>query len=503
MSDPTRIPRDETDRLLADAHRAAAPPAADEVTLDRVRTRAEALAAGRARGGARTPSHPDRSSWRRPVVWRSALAATAVIAAFGIALAISGGPGDVAFARDRLLAVLAPSGTVLHYTEQSESSWLEQMGIADGSMATEYWIDAENETMRAENRLPDGTLQSVRVESDGRTRHTVLTMQFGSDGEPLPEDEITGPEWMVMEMPSVDPFTPLGRSEFNPLWWLEQVRDAVASGLAEVTRTTTVDGEPCWEIEWDSKLDDSGPDTEVRFSATVRQSDYRPVRYETVVEQNGRTLGRHANRIVSWELLPRADVDDSMFDRKALSAGVSGVSTDNRTYTPGDLSDFDEFDAWWLGPEFEDLPLAGQPSYNEDGDARALPEVYFNWISMGSGWLPFAQSGELTMAYSASGLDDGAPGTIRVVVAAQGSESDLETLIGNLMRSSQTPKQSADTDEVSWRESAGRRYVERVETTTEGTFSRALLNLGDATILVATPDPETTARAVAALRKGN
>lgn len=493
MSETTRPGRDDLERTMTTRLGAAAPLEPDAGALGRVRARAERLPADR-------PS--TTRLWHRPAV-RLALAAVVTVVAIGASVAVISRPGDVAFARDKLLAVLAPPGTVLHYVETSQSSWLSQAGLSDGEMVTEYWIDTESEAMRVENRFADGTLQSVRIESDGRKRHLVETMQFDADGRPLGEDEIAGPEWMLMEFPATDAFTPAEQSDFNPLWWLDQVRNAVVSGRAEVVRTTTVGGDRCWEIEWRSELDGPGPVTTVDFSATVRQSDYRPVRYETVVEQDGRQVGRHANAIVSWELLPRRGVDDALFDRTALGSDTSGVTTENRIYTPADLSDFSEFGAWWLGPEFEGLPLTGQPSYSEDGDARALPEVYFNRLSMGSGWLAAAGAGELTMAYSATGLDEGSPDTIRVTVAASEPGADLEGLIADLMRTSQRPRQSTDTDETVWREVAGRRYVERIETSADGTFSRALLVLDGAAVLIAAPDSETTARAVAALVKAN
>lgn len=106
-------------------------------------------------------------------------------------------------------------------------------------------------------------------------------------------------------------------------------------------------------------------------------------------------------------------------------------------------------------------------------------------------------------AYAATGLDEGSPDTIRVTVAASEPGADLEGLIAGLMRTSQRPRQSTDTDETVWREVAGRRYVERIETSADGTFSRALLELDGAAVLIATPDSETTARAVAALVKAN
>lgn len=466
MSDTTRPGRDELERTMTTRLSAAAPnePGAD--ALGRVRVRAERLATDRT-----STTRP----WRRPAV-RFALATVVAVIAVGASVAVISRPGDVAFARDKLLAQLSPSGTVLHYTERQQANLVAEV-FGRSSWVTETWIDAERAALRTETRGDDGELQSIRVESDGRARHISATLEFDGNGELIESDATV---WMMMEASAANPLA--GSSDFNPLWWLDRMREAVALGDAKIARTLTVDGERCWKLEW-TYVPETAPEALVHFSATVRQSDYRPVEHETVIEHRGREVERYATRIESWELLPAASVDAALFSRTALGAGLD-VTTENRIYSPDDLDRFELYDAWWLGSRFEGRTLAGQPTYSEDGSKRAWPELYYNRITDGTGLLPFAESGELVLAYSASGADTDAPDDVRVIVIPQLVEDRLPGLLGGAAQ---------------WRETGGRRYVEGAE----GPQSVALLNLGNATVYVKTPDTATTARAVAALVKAN
>jgi hypothetical protein len=482
MSDPTRIARDAREASVAASHRAAAPLEPDADALERVRMHAGRRVSERA-------VSPLPAFWRRPVVWRTALVGAAAVAILGASFALVDRSADVAFAKDRLLAVLAPAGTVLHYVEHSNTN---VPGFDRTEYTTEHWIDAAKEVQRAEFRNPDGEIESLKVESDGRARYLSLTRAFDESGDPIEN----GPQqWMLMETPADNPLA----GGFNPLWWLDRVRDAVATGDAKVTGTKRVNGERCWELEWEYTPEED-PGTRVHFSATVRQSDYRPVEYSTVVEGDGRPTARYADVVTSWELLPSGSVDPGLFDRDALGKDLN-VTVENRIYRSEDLADFQDFDVWWLGPEFESRRLAGQPSFDGDGSETARPEVYYNWMAEGSGLLPFARSGELVITYSADGIDRGVPDDIRIVVIAGEPENRLADLVTQLRHLTAGPGWSAG--EVVVRETGGRRYVEVTGGSGADATSVALLNLGDSTVAIVSPDSATTARVIAALVKAN
>lgn len=489
MSDPTRASRDDLETLLAEAHRSAAPPSPDAEALARVRAHAQQLAEERGPGGG--------TLLRRSAVWRGAVVTASALVVLGLSLIVFNRPADVAFARDKLLAVLAPSGTVLHYVEQRDSSFVAELLGQGGETRLEYWIDAEYETLRREEIGADGQLLSVRVESDARQRNVMAVQEFGADGEPVEKSTPSDTQWHLIEVPASWSGDPAEPAEFNPFLWLDQMRAAVANGEAKVVGTTTVDGDRCWEIEWvyDSSAEASDPsdatNTRAVFTAVVRQSDYRPIRTSSVIEQNGRETERFEHELTLWEVLPRGEVDPSLFDRHAVGADAA---FDNRIYTPEDLSDFREYDAWWLGPEFEGKTLTGTSVTGEDGTESAGEEVTYNRITDGVGQLPFPNAGELVATYSRAAIDEGRRDDVRVVCSAQATDP-LEEVLALMPR--------ASSDPGVWREAGGRRYLEYAEQAGGAAGSRALLNLGDATLLVITPDSETTARAVAALVKAN
>lgn len=533
MSDTTRSQREDLELSLADAHRAAAPGAPDAAALDRVRVRAAELIADRA--------HTERSVWRQPLTLRIAAAATVVLVALGFGLTVVR-PGDSAFARDKLLAVLAPEGSVVHYVERVAGSHASDTEPTSGSGTFEHWIDAGNERRRTEMGPEGGEPTLIEIESDGRFLSMGPIAAWPGDprfGEP-PTDGPSAGGWYVLETPNDEAYT--GNPDgFNPFFQLDLLREAVADGRAEAVGSTVVNGDPCWEVEWRI-----GPENDVAgpvgvYTAVVRKSDYRPVRTSTVVVYDGIEQQRFETEVTLWEIVPAESIDPAVFGRREFT---QPVTYEQRVYAPDDLADFSAFDAWWLGPEFDGRTLNGMIAAPLTSDAPdgatsfgTLPEItYGRGQGTGIGWLPFESQGGLSMTYTFGGVLETSPGDVRAIVTLQQDEGQLETHLRDMSSSIMTPGASVTSTAFAWDEAGGHRYFERVEEwsatsddrpsassligTREqgsaggqvredeslpqtGTTSTAILNLGNATILIVTPDSETTARAVGALVKAN
>ena len=502
MSDPTRIPRDEPDALLDEAHRVAAPPVPNTTALERVRVRAEALAAGRTGNGARA-SRPGHAVWRRPVVWRTALVTVSVVAALGASFALLGQPGDMAFAAEKLLAMLAPDGQILHYATTSSNQWVGMPTTPQAEMAVDYWIDAERKVLRSEARSADGEIFSITVESGGRSRSLSLMPDLDGEGDPAAAPT----EWWLVEQPASDPLLAGGQSEFNPFWWLERLREAVASGEAEVTGTTTIDGEKCWELTWNYTSSDGQSDVHELITAVVRQIDYRPVRTMVVVTQDGRETARFEKEFVTWEVLPRSAVDSALLDRSLLT---TEAAYDMRAYTAEDISDFTEFDGWWLGPVFDGMELTGSEHVDEDGTTVRTHDITYTRASDGWSQVPrtiedvpvAGDGGELVAAYTLDPMTPDPDTDVTVTSFALQDEQTLEALVPALLPVLTGAQWEPVPSTALWHEVDGRRYVE-YSVTGENGRSVAALNLGGSSVLVMTPDSETTARAIAALVQAN
>lgn len=533
MPDTTRVMREGLEISLADAHRAAAPEAPDSAALARVRARAEGLTIDR--------THAERPRWRQPLVLRIAAVVVVVLVALGVSLAVLR-PGDSAFARDKLLAVLAPEGTIVHYVERVSGAHAPDVEGASGSGTFEHWIDAEAERRRTEMGLEGEEPTTIEIESGGR----LLTMgpidAWPGDprfAEPSAEGTSAG-AWYVLETPNDEAYS--GNPDgFNPFFQLDMLREAVADERAEVVGNTEVNGDPCWEVEWRIGPDNDPLSPVGVYTAVVRKSDYRPVRTSIVVMYDGVEQQRFETEVTLWEELPAASIDPAVFERWNLPVDVA---YEQRVYSPEDLADFNAFDAWWLGPEFEGRAINGMIAVPLEMGAAdgaeslgTLPEItYARGQGATVGWLPFADQGELSMTYTEGGLLETSPSDVRVIVLNQQDATQLEALLRNMSSSSVTPGLTGAAAAFAWREEGGRRYFERLEEWAAeqddrpsassligareqgsaggkpeedeplpqaGTTSTAILNLGNATVLVITPDSETTARAIAALAKPN
>lgn len=532
MSDPTRTAREELEATLALEHRAAAPAEPGDAALDRVRVRAERQAGSAA-------SREAARGWRRPIVWRTALVAAVVVGILGVSFAVIRPGQDSAFARDKLLNALAPSGSVLHYIERVSSTHDSGQGSTSSAGTFEHWVDATNERSRTEMGPGDGSPTRIEIESDGRILGMGPVSAWPGDPRfPEPSAEATAAEpWYALETPNDEAYS--GNPDgFNPFFELDLLREAVANGQADAVGSVDVDGTECWEIEWRVGQDSEPLGPEGVYTAVVRKNDYRPVRSSIAVYYDGVEQERFESEITLWEELPAGSIDPALFERWEFT---QPVTYEQRVYSPHDLADFPAFDAWWLGPEFEGRVINGMVAIPlelgaPDGAESfgTLPEItYARGQGAAIAWLPFAEQGELSMTYSEGGVSETRPSDVRVIVMTQQTEQDIETHLRS-MPSSVTPGSTVTAATFAWREAGGRRYFERVETwstssddrpsassligaregansePTEdeslpqaGTTSTAILNLGNTTVHVTTPDSETTARAVAALMKAN
>ena len=268
-----------------------------------------------------------------------------------------------------------------------------------------------------------------------------------------------------------------------------------------------IDGEKCWELTWNYTSSDGQSDVHELITAVVRQIDYRPVRTMVVVTQDGRETARFEKEFVTWEVLPRSAVDSALLDRSLLT---TEAAYDMRAYTAEDISDFTEFDGWWLGPVFDGMELTGSEHVDEDGTTTRTHDITYTRASDGWSQIPrtiedvpvAGDGGELVAAYTLDPMTPD-PGTdVTVTSFALQSEHTLEALVPALLPVLTGAQWEPMPSTALWHEVGGRRYVE-YSVTGENGRSIAALNLGGSSVLVMTPDSETTARAIAALVQAN
>ncbi|MDP2400582.1 MAG: hypothetical protein Q8M66_01250, partial [Actinomycetota bacterium] len=246
---------------------------------------------------------------------------------------------------------------------------------------------------------------------------------------------------------------------------------------AEGVNVVEFDGEPCWEVVWSDKADD---DYTERITVLFRQSDYQPVRIEVEINSLERELRTvRVSELELWEVLEPEAIDPVLFDRQALNA--EGVF-ENREYGPEDIAELAEFDAWLLSQKYE-------------GTAYAPP---WRFSRPGRHELATSAGGELEALYFTEPQSN--QPAVALLVVARISDNEIETWLDGPSGTASAWEGSATESE--WRHVEDRRYYERVGIGAN-TYSRALVTLGDATIVVSTSDSAATARAIAALTRMN
>lgn len=492
------MPEHPIERLIAEA----APAAPDEAALARVRERVLS-------GHRGALPHGERRTWPRTVA--VAIAGVVIIGLLALALLPRGdgsdappeGPGG--FVAARAAQALAPTGKILHVVVDEEST--------SGPAAThEHWFDVERAALRERLSEPGGRgTISDRVVAEGRTRF--LWAEYAGRGPGVPESQWR-PLWRVSEGPAFAP-------KAGPFYDWQEIRSRLASGGAVVTGEETVGGSRYWRVAMDWRP--PGP-YGLHVEALFRQPDYRPLTIERteLLTEIDPAMPREITeayphttrwRVRSWELIARGDVPSDTLepsDTLALRSVAATGAWEERAYEASQIAMFTDWDVFWVGADFEGLRLREwRPKFISPPEP--LEAFRFDKDVL-PGFLSLAEAGYLgpLEEYFPLFLDGPDRVSARMLAEYGGNISGN----GDLFIASfpQIPEDAhAAALKTRWprlpidRGSAdGRSYTFVRAGAPAGPPTRALVNLGDATVFVATASGRHRLDdVIAALKKAN